>query len=43
MQAECRPDLDPNYLKGLSGDDNNMLRFNTKLKYIGLISSFHNL
>ena len=25
------PDLGPNYLKGLSADDNVMLRFNTKL------------
>ena len=29
------PDLGSNNLKGLSADDNNMLRFNAKLKYIG--------
>ena len=32
------PDLGPNYLNGLPADDNNMLRFNAKLKYIGSIS-----
>ena len=37
------PELGPNYLKGLSADDNVMFKFNTKLKYIGSISSFHNL
>ena len=29
------PDLGPNCLKGLSADDNVMLKFNAKLKYIG--------
>ena len=37
------PDLGPNYLKGLSADDNNMLRFNAKLKFIGSTSTCHNL
>ena len=37
------PDLGPNCLKGLPADDNNMLRFKAKLKYIGSISPFHNL
>ena len=30
-------------LKVLSGDDNVMLRFNAKLKYIGSTSTCHNL
>ena len=37
------PDLGPNCLKGLSADDNVMLKFNAKLKYIGLTSTCHNL
>ena len=37
------PDLGPNCLKWLSADENVMLKFNAKLKYIGLISFFHNL
>ena len=32
------PDLGPNCLKGLSTDDNVMLRFNAKLKYISSTS-----
>ena len=38
-----RPDLGPNCLKGLSVDDNDIFKFNTKLKYIGLTSTCHNL
>ena len=37
------PDLGPNYLKGLSADGNNMLRFNAKLEFIGSTSTCHNL
>ena len=37
------PDLGPNRLKGLSADDNVMLKFNAKLKYIGSTSHCHNL
>ena len=37
------PDLGPNCLKGLSADDNVMLRFNAKLKNIGSTSTCHNL
>ena len=37
------PDLGPNCLKGLSADDNVMLKFNAKLKYIGSTSTCHNL
>ena len=37
------PDLGPNCLKGLSADDNVMLKFNAKIKYIGSTSTFHNL
>ena len=33
------PDLGPNCLKGLSADDNVMLKFNAKLKYIGSTST----
>ena len=34
------PDLGPNCLKWLSADDNVMLKFYAKLKYIGSISIF---
>ena len=37
------PDLGPNCLKGLSADDNVMLKFNAKLKYISSTSTCHNL
>ena len=37
------PDLGPNCLKGLSADDNVMLRFKAKLKYIGSTSTYYNL
>ena len=37
------PDLGPNCLKGLSADDNVMLKFKSKLKYIGSTSTCHNL
>ena len=37
------PYLGPNCLKGLSADDNVMLKFNAKLKYISLTSTCHNL
>ena len=37
------PDLGPNCLKLLSADDNVMLKFNAKLKYVGSTSTFHNL
>ena len=36
------PDLGRNCLKGLSADDNVMLKFKSKLKYIGSISTCHN-
>ena len=35
------PDLGPNCLKGLLADDNIMLKFNAKLKYIGSTSNCH--
>ena len=35
------PDLVPNCLKGLSADDNVMLRFKAKLKYISSTSFCH--
>ena len=38
-----RPDLGRNCLKGLSADDNVMVKFNAKLNYIGSTSTFHNL
>ena len=37
------PDLGPNFLKGLSADDNVLFKFNAKLKYIGSTSTCHNL
>ena len=37
------PDLGPNCLKGLSADDNFMLKFHAKLKYIRSTSNCHNL
>ena len=37
------PELVPNYLKGLSADDNVMFKVKSKLKYIGSISTCHNL
>ena len=37
------PDLGPNCLKGLSADDNVMLRFTAKLKNIGSTSTCHYL
>ena len=37
------PDLGPICLKGLSADDNVMLRFNAKLKYIASTSTCHKL
>ena len=37
------PDLGPNCLKGLSADDNVMLRFKAKVKYIGSTSTCYNL
>ena len=37
------PDLGPNCLKGLSADDNVMLKFKAKLKNIGSTSTCHNL
>ena len=37
------PDLGPNCLKGLSADDNAMLKFKAKLKNIGSTSTCHNL
>ena len=37
------PELGPNYLKGLSADDNVMFKVKSKLKYFGSISTCHNL
>ena len=37
------PHLGPNCLKGLSVDDNVMLKLKAKLKYIGSILTCHNL
>ena len=42
-RQNLRPDLGPNGLKGLSAYDNVMLKFKSKLKYIGSTSTCHNL
>ena len=43
LRPNVRPDLGPNYLKRLSADDNVMLRFKTKSKYISSTSTGHNI